>query len=473
LAGFCGWFATLFDFGIDCQGKREVDIRSSGFGPALAVGNPWKFFFVFAFPLARRGELSQNPTARSPPAQLNNQREGKTVTRSSLLYRTALLAALLFVDIASVLHAQTKYFVTDLETPGGAEGANAVNARGQVVGVGVDVYHAFRTAPNRPINPATDDLGTLGGGQSLGFAINIWGQVAGESGFTGTGIGGDTPLHAFRTAPNRPIDPATDDLGTLGGIFSAATSINVWGQVVGWADVLNAGIHAFRTVPNRPIDPATDDLGTLGNTDSYANGINDWGQVVGSSFNASLEEHAFRTAPNRPINAATDDLGTLGGMTSYGIAINNWGQVVGSSSFNASLEQHAFRTAPNRPINAATDDLGTLGGMASGGIAINDWGQVVGNSSTTSDGTVVHAFLFSGRMMYDLNNLIPADFGWELESAGGINDAGQIVGNGIHNGRESPFLLTPANKALCNNSGWKNYGFGNQEQCLQFAKTDR
>ena len=45
--------------------------------------------------------------------------------------------------------------------------------------------------------------------------------------------------------------------------------------------------HAFRTAPKRASNPATDDLGTLplegiakGSGDTYAYGINDSGQVV-------------------------------------------------------------------------------------------------------------------------------------------------------------------------------------------------
>jgi probable HAF family extracellular repeat protein len=42
-----------------------------------------------------------------------------------------------------------------------------------------------------------------------------------------------------------------------------------------------------------------------------------------------------------------------------------------------------------------------------------------------------------------LNDLIPRDSDWTLESARGINDRGQIVGQGQHHGQERAFLLTP------------------------------
>jgi hypothetical protein len=34
--------------------------------------------------------------------------------------------------------------------------------------------------------------------------------------------------------------------------------------------------------------------------------------------------------------------------------------------------------------------------------------------------------------------------GWELRSAQDINDAGQIVGEGMHDGRSTAFVLTPS-----------------------------
>jgi probable HAF family extracellular repeat protein len=46
--------------------------------------------------------------------------------------------------------------------------------------------------------------------------------------------------------------------------------------------------------------------------------------------------------------------------------------------------------------------------------------------------------------MQNLNDLIPADSGWVLSEAHGINDAGQIVGVGTVGGLFHAFLLTPA-----------------------------
>jgi probable HAF family extracellular repeat protein len=77
--------------------------------------------------------------------------------------------------------------------------------------------------------------------------------------------------------------------------------------------------------------------------------------------------------------------------------------------------------------------------------AINNAGQVVGYAEL-ADGSL-HAFLWSGGSMRDLNSLIPANSGWVLEDATGVNDAGQICGDGTHKGKTRAFLLTPAGRS--------------------------
>jgi uncharacterized repeat protein (TIGR01451 family) len=131
------------------------------------------------------------------------------------------------------------------------------------------------------------------------------------------------------------------------------------------------------------------------------------------------------------------DLGTLGGSNSYAFAINSAGQIAGQSD-TTNGETHAF-------FYSYTDggmvDLGTLGGRASSGWGLNDAGDVVGWS--TVKGGYSHAFLYRDHTIVDLNSLVPADSGWDLEGAFGFGEAGSIIGYGISNGEEHMFLLTP------------------------------
>lgn len=372
-----------------------------------------------------------------------------------MITRNVACVALMFA--ASICFAQM-YTVTDLGTLGGRSSeAFGINNYGQVVGyawiTGDAAWHAFRTAPNSPINPTTDDLGSLGGGLSLAYGINNSGQVVGYS-FTSTG-----EQHAFRTGPYDPSGPipmnaATDDLGTLGGPFSWAYGINDSGQVVGISMIpgesfdTHYSYHAFRTASNSHINPTTDNLGGFSDPDVYTIplGINAYGQVVGYSWTwagyGGGTVHAFRTSANRHINPATDDLGSLSvGGSSVATAVNVFGQVAG---FAANIDgwDHAFRTSANLPINPATDDLGSLGGLWSQAKGINAFAEVVGASSSG-------AFLNTGKVMYNLNGLIPATSGWILSEANGINDAGQIVGNGrrAFSGVRA-VLITPIYKAF-------------------------
>ena len=80
------------------------------------------------------------------------------------------------------------------------------------------------------------------------------------------------------------------DLGSLGGGGTAACGINDLGQVVGKSNTVNVQTHAFRTAPNSPINLATDDLGALfpGGLITQAMDINDSDQVVGKSGNRAF-----------------------------------------------------------------------------------------------------------------------------------------------------------------------------------------
>jgi uncharacterized membrane protein len=67
--------------------------------------------------------------------------------------------------------------------------------------------------------------------------------------------------------------------------------------------------------------------------------------------------------------------------------------------------------------------------------SINDVGQIVGRSGD-------HAVIWTSGVISDLNDLIPPDSRWVLGFATGINNAGQIVGQGRIGGQDHAFLLT-------------------------------
>lgn len=320
--------------------------------------------------------------------------------------------------LALALVGQSLFAISLLEL--GTLGGNftqgyAINNSGQITGQS----HLTGGVERRPFvysGGSMTDLGTLGGTNTIGRGINDSGQVVGFS-----AVSGDNPTHAFFYTESTGMT----DLGTLGGDISQALDINNSGQVVGFSSLTGSTpLHAFLYTES---DGMTD-LGTLGGAGSFARGINDSGQIVGNSNIASGQFHAFSYTESDGMT----DLGTLGGAISSAESINNSGQIVGSSS-TLGGETHAFMYTGGGMI-----DLGTLGGNRSSAWDINGFGQAVGFSFITGNvPSEAHGFLYKDGGMIDLNVLAlgllsdgtTAGFTM-LGAAYGINDLGQIVGNG-------------------------------------------
>jgi len=268
----------------------------------------------------------------------------------------------------------------------------------------------------------TIDLGSLAGGAADG--INSSGEVTGDTRTGGT-------IQAFLYNGTSIVG-----LGTLGGSSSSiGYGVNDSGEVTGAAGPPNQTfLYNGTSMVN---------LGTLpGFGDNDGQAINNSGEVAGYARAPDGVAHAFLWNGTSWV-----DLGNLGG-DAFGYAINASGEVAGvsstSGSFNSGNER-AFLYNGTTMIN-----LGTLSGDQTVGQGINDSGEVVGYYCDAATCTSGGAFLYNGVSMISLNAFVDSpgsDFTHFLQATG-INDAGQIVGDGLTtSGQEDAFLLTPTDES--------------------------
>jgi probable HAF family extracellular repeat protein len=315
--------------------------------------------------------------------------------------------------------SDVRYSIVDLGTLGGTFSvAGDINDAGRVVGASWTA-----TGDQHPFLWEDGVMTDIGPGLSFSQAsgINAGGEITGQF---QSGVGG--PQRAFFWASG-----VMTELPTLSGFDGRGFDINDLGQVVGISTALSGYQHGFL------YDWDTNTIADLGTADpshntSYANGINESGQIAAwSGPMAYLYENGVWTA-----------LGNLGGGRSVAFGLDDLGRVVGWSHLDASAQDyHPFLWA-----SGVMTDLGTLGGRNGIAWAAHASGPVVGYADT-SDGRL-HAFLYSGDEMADLNALIPADTGWELDFATAINASGQIVGRGVIGGENHAYLASPATVAV-------------------------
>jgi probable HAF family extracellular repeat protein len=369
-----------------------------------------------------------------------------------------LLAVIGVMAVAAPAHALT-YTVTDLGALGGTDSlAWAINNYGQVAGYAAttedESIEGFLWTPTTPNSPSGSMLGleSLHGTGSWATSINAGGQVAGVS-FEGEDE--DADEHATLWSPTMPngTSGTLHDLGTLGGTYSEAHGINDLGQVSGASDITGDGAtHAFMWKPTTPGGSSGTmyDLGSLGGSFTIGWDVNASGAVTGGSdVPEDAGAHAFLWKPTTPngTSGVMHDLGTLGGTDGEGSAINDSGLITGWAQTTDDEAYRAFLWSPTTPggVSGAMLDLGTLGGINSYGIAINAAGHVVGAAEVPAEvSNYSHAFLYTtGGGMVDLNTRIDPLSGWELLDADGVNDFGQITGQGLIGEEYHAFLLTP------------------------------
>ena len=271
------------------------------------------------------------------------------------------------------------------------------------------------------------------------------------------------------------------DLGTSGGNYAGATSVNANGEIAGWA-VFDPNGNYFDQRASLWRRGELIDLGTLGGETSWANALNDNLQVVGESeFAGGTGAKAFLwetgemhvlPAPHPDwdgraafdINSAgkivgygygvegvlhallwrngeVTDLGSLSSMESKAYGINDDGVIVGYSLVSENIG-HAVKWVDQQIVDLHTSSVGTI----STANDINNVGQIVGGAYGGA-----RAFILNpGEQMILLDDLVPPrlHLDWTMKRATGINDSGQIpvtanIGNDLW-----ALLLTPVHPTM-------------------------
>ena len=235
------------------------------------------------------------------------------------------------------------------------------------------------------------------------------------------------------------------DLGTLGGALSIAHGINNAGQVVGASQ--NADGEWRATLWDGTTPTA---LGVLGWDSSTAHDINDAGKIVGSSV---VESHGCYRAAAWNGTTPTD----LGWGDAQGINTN--GLVAGFSSLARNSQRYATAWIGTIPTYLDNLGRGATAWTEHYAIDINDTGQVVGRACAAYPSMTATVWIGG----------IPTDIGSSFERSGtsAVNNAGQVVGWGIFDGRDRAILWNGINPTILEPLG----GF-DKKQCANDINDD-
>ena len=326
--------------------------------------------------------------------------------------------------------------IVEVSLPPGWDGINPtqINNQGDAAGwlfSGENgAFHAFLFR-----NGVTTDLsGSLGGNHDIVAGINDSDQIAGTSYNEA-----EQDYHGFIYS-----EGTVTDLGVVpDSTWPGVVGINNQGDVPINFLADTAHLRAFVWSQG-----SMKSLGTLPGDDfSYSAAVNNHGEVVGASLGRSFGgSRAFLSSDGKMIDLDADlppETHTLHGRAyvySHSVDINDRGQVLIAGGRKVYLWTPMIANGTSGTVTELPTPAGPPGTSFTGS-GLNDSGQVIGLQSDHK--TVYQWLLYSNGRMIDPNSLLAPGSGWVIRVVTAINDHGQMVGTGLHNGVAAAFLMTP------------------------------
>lgn len=231
------------------------------------------------------------------------------------------------------------------------------------------------------------------------------------------------------TAQQLPL-PAGQTLGDANDVNSAGVAVGSAG----------AGTQQRGVIYNNGTGNFITQTTSNGSFFTTVFGVNDSGRVIGSGIDPSNAARTVGMVYDIGSSSAFE-VGALPGFNSaVPFGISNVGHIVGASMVNQGPGMPFIWTQDTGMV-AIPLPTGTNGGTA---YAVNSSGWAVG----TAGSNFAIPFLYDGSATYRLQDLIPANSGWDLSmntsaSARGISDNNIIVGTGVFNGQTHAYAMVP------------------------------
>lgn len=337
--------------------------------------------------------------------------------------RPFLVASLMVAAAVLTCHtadARSRYrVITIAQTLSDENPGVAINNRGQVVGH-VRNLSGFGESASFWEGHGVSALGTLFGGSSFATDINDSGQVTGTEGVA-------SATEAFRS---RLTGGGLEGLLGFDGLGSTSGGgINNAGVVVGGAAATDGSTRPAYWDAQGKIHPLPMLSSSVPGTHPVSGtgvAINETGEMAGTITLAFDDRQVYGGSLGVIWkNGAATNLGSLEGDTNavYVVAMNDQGHVIGQSGSRAFFYNGGMTEVP------ALEGTVPPGGVTVAVHGINSKGLVVGQSLVASSDVVYHGFVWDTTtgLLQDLNDLLPADTPWEIQSGFAVNDYGQIT----------------------------------------------